>query len=66
MLIRKDPGKGNHISNFRLITLLNVKLKILAKILAKRLTRVTEKLKGKAQTCAMPGSSVHDIHHVLC
>lgn len=35
-LTRKDPSKGNYIKTFRSITLLNIKVKILAKVFAKR------------------------------
>lgn len=37
MLIRKDPAKGGCIDKLRLIALLKSKLKILAKLFAKRL-----------------------------
>lgn len=41
-LIRKDTIQGDHISNYRPITLLIVELKILAKVFAKGLVRVSE------------------------
>lgn len=46
-LVRKNPSSGNKISNFRLITLVDVELKILVKVLAKRLALVTETLAGE-------------------
>lgn len=46
-MVRKNPSSGNKISNFRLITLVDVELKILVKVLAKRLALVTETLAGE-------------------
>lgn len=54
-LLKKDINKGHVIDNFRLITLLNADLKILAKVLAKQLVLVIVKLVNKAQTCAVLG-----------
>lgn len=63
-MIRKDPSKWDHISNYRLVTLLNAELKILAKVLAKRLVCIVEKLVGTAQTCAIPGRLIQDNFHL--
>lgn len=49
-LIKKNPGNRNKISNFLPITLLNVDLKILVKVLVKRLVLVAERLVEEAQT----------------
>ena len=48
VLLRKDPNKGDHIDNFRPVTLLNTDYKILAKVLAKRLALVVGRLVGDA------------------
>ncbi len=64
-LQRKDADKGDVIDNFRPITLLNAEFKILAKVLANRLALVVEKLVGEAQTCAIPGRSIHDNLHLV-
>lgn len=62
---RKDPGRGNMISNLRPITLLNVELKILANVLAKRVPLVTEKLVGEAQTCTISGRTIQNNLHLI-
>lgn len=59
-LIRKDSNKVNIVNNFRPITLLNIELNILAKVLAKRLVRVVSSLAGEAQTCAMLNRTIHN------
>ena len=64
VLLRKDPNKGDHIDNFRPVTLLNTDYKILAKVLAKRLALVVGRLVGDAQTCAIPNRSIHDNLHL--
>ncbi|GAB1597330.1 hypothetical protein Ahia01_000009400 [Argonauta hians] len=64
VLLRKDPDKGDAVENFRPITLLNADFKILARVLAKRLALVVSGLIGRAQTCAIPGRSIHDNLHL--
>lgn len=55
------PNNANHISKFWPITLPNVKLKILTKVLAKRLVLIAEKLPGYGtQTCAIPDTSIQE------
>lgn len=61
----KDLSKGDHMSNYRSITLLNVELEILTKVLAKRLAHVMEKLAEETQTCAISGRSIQDNLHLL-
>lgn len=53
-LIRKVLSIGNKISNFRPTTLLNVELKILAKVLMKTLTLVVKRFVREAQLCDIP------------
>lgn len=48
----KNSDVGDLINNLRTITLLNTDLIILAKVLAKRLTRIMCGLVEEAQTCA--------------
>lgn len=62
-LLRNDPSKENCIDNFRHITLLNAEFKILAKVLAIRLSLVVVDLIGAAQTCAIPKLSIHNNLH---
>lgn len=50
-LIRKVPSKRDYVSNFRPISLLNVKLKILTKVLEKMLMHVVE------ETCRENGGT---------
>jgi hypothetical protein len=64
VLLRKDPNKGDHIDNFRPVTLLNTDYKILAKVLSKRLALVVGGLVGDAQTCGIPNRSIHDNLHL--
>lgn len=61
----KDPNKGGEIDDFRSITLLNAELKLLAKVLAKILAQVVGGF-VEAQTCAIPGRSIHNYFHFLC
>lgn len=49
LLLRKDPNKGEILDNFKPITLLSERMKILAKMFAKRLALVVEKLIENAQ-----------------
>lgn len=65
MLIIKDLNEGDRINNFRLISLLNREVKILAKLLAKRLAHVASSLIGVAQTCAVLGRSIQDNLHLM-
>lgn len=64
-LIRKNVSKGDIISNFRPITLLNIELSIWAKVLEKRLECVVEQLVGEVQTCTILSRSINDNFHLL-
>lgn len=59
LCIRKNPDKGP-IDNFRPITLLDVELKILAKVLSKKLALAAGDVNGVTQTCSIPGRTNQD------
>lgn len=64
-VVTLEPSKGYIISNFRQISLLSTELNILAKILAKDLAHIVERLVEErlveeAQTCDNPGRSIHN------
>lgn len=65
VLIRKDPNMGDVIDNFWTITLLNTKLMILVKVLAKILAKVMDGIIEEVQTCAIPGSTIHNNFHLI-
>lgn len=60
-LIRKDPSKETRMDNFRPTTLLNTKVKILAKVLTRKLVRVADGPIREVQTCTTPSRSNQDI-----
>lgn len=62
----KDQKKGDLISNYRLETLHNVELKILAKVPAKRLVCIIKKLVGKVQMCTIPYELIQENLHLIC
>lgn len=64
MLLRKVSNKRNIVDNFRSVTLLNTDYKILAKLLAKRLVLVADRLVGDTQTCINPSRTIHDNLHL--
>ena len=53
------------LDDYRLITLLNTELKILARVLANRLQRVISDLIGPEQTFAVKGRSIQDNLHLI-
>ena len=64
-LLRKNKHGGDGISNFRLLTMLNTDLKILAKILANLLQTVLPILICPEQTCAVKGRTIQDSLHLV-
>lgn len=56
-MLRIDPKKGDWFDNFRPITLLNIRFKLLARVLATCLALVEDSV-GEAQTCASPKMSI--------
>lgn len=54
-------GDRKDIKNWRPITLLNADYKLVAKVLASRLSRVVGKMLGDSQVCAVPGRRISDI-----
>ena len=63
----KKGGKhvGEGLDDYRPITLLNIELKILARVLANRLQRVISDLIGPEQTFAVKGRSIQDNLHLI-
>ena len=61
---------GRHVweelDEYRLITLLNIELKILARVLANRLQLVVSDLVGPEQNYAVKGRSIQDNLHLIC
>ena len=62
-LLRKNKHDG--ISNFRPLTMLNIDLKILAKILADRLQTVLPSLICPEQSYAVKGKTIQDSLHLV-
>ena len=52
-------GDWSDLHNWRTITLLNTNYKILAKVLARRLSTVLDTLVSEAQTCTVPGAIIN-------
>lgn len=63
-LLRKNKRGGDGINNFRLITMLNTELMILANDLANRLQVVVPSLISPEQTCAEKGRTFQDNLHL--
>lgn len=64
-LLRKGPNKRDMIKKFRYITLLNVELKVLAKLLFKWLALVVYTLVDRAQMWIIQSRTIHhNLHHM--
>ena len=63
-LICKDSTKHNDVKSYRPISLMNVDVKILSKIICNRMSLVCGKIIGIDQTCAVRGRSILDNAHL--
>lgn len=59
-------GQGWYLDDYRLITLLNAELKILAKILMGCFQSVAKSLLGLEQTCAVKRWTIQNNLHLIC
>ena len=63
-LICKDPEKHYDVTNYRPISLINIDVKILSKLICKRMSLVCDNIIGIDQTCAIRGRSILDNGHL--
>ena len=64
-LICKDFKNASDVKNWRPISLLNVDVKIISKLLCTRLGKVIGEIVHLDQTCAVPGRSIQDNCHLI-
>ncbi len=64
-LLYKNKGSREELGNWRPISLLNCDYKILAKVWATRLMKVTNRVLHPDQTCSVPGRSIQDANFTL-
>ena len=63
-LICKDPSQSYDVKKYRPISLMNVDVKILSKLLCSRITLVSDKIVGIDQACAIRGRYILDNAHL--
>ena len=63
-LICKDPVNHDNVKNYRPISLMNIDVKILSKLICNRMSVVTNNIIGIDQTCALKGRSILDNAHL--
>jgi hypothetical protein len=63
-LICKDPVNHDNVKNYRPISLMNIDVKILSKLICNRMSVFTNNIIGIDQTCALKGRSILDNAHL--
>ena len=63
-LICKDSSQSYDVKKYRPISLMNVDVKILSKLLCSRITLVSDKIVGIDQACAIRGRYILDNAHL--
>lgn len=63
-LICKDPIKHDDVNNYRSISLMNIDVEILSKLISNRMSVVSDNIIGIDQTCALKGRSILDNAHL--
>jgi exonuclease III len=64
-LICKNSAKASDLGSWRPISLLNVDLKIISKVVLNKLKLVAQDIVGREQTCGVPKRSIFDNLHFL-
>lgn len=57
-LICKDPIKHDDVNNYRSISLMNIDVEILSKLISNRMSVVSDNIIGIDQTCALKGRNI--------